>query len=342
MERVAQSKSSWWPRVDVISSSSHVSLSDNEHERSLQTASAFDPQTTIDDPEDIYSVSITAGWIVFNGFKRWFANASARYGAEESRDALMDAKRLLISSVGFGYHSAQLDRENIKIAEADEKFNQRQVREAEARYRVGTGSLSDILNFKVQVNSARSERIRFKREHEISMYALAALLGVPGAAFPPDLELSWLEAETPEEVSLPEAGPLIAYAVGHRPDVLQDKSSVKQAEFAVGVARAGFFPTLTLSGAFEGGRTNSGRFESDDFGSSISLNLKYNLFAGDRGFIFNSGTNLFSNKKWNVFYRCFGIRRPFHGLFISQTYLIGIACLLICDSALTSVEFEVN
>ena len=123
LERVAQAKSFWWPKVDVNSFASRVSFSDNEYARALSAGRAVDPKAKINDPEDIYNINITAGWVVFNGFERWFSTAYARSGAEESRKALMDARRLLISSLGFSYHNAQLARENINIARADEIFN---------------------------------------------------------------------------------------------------------------------------------------------------------------------------------------------------------------------------
>ena len=65
---------------------------------------------------------------------------------------------LLISAVALSYFSAQLALENISIARADEEFNQRQLADAEARQRVGTGALSDVLNFQVRKNQAKTTR----------------------------------------------------------------------------------------------------------------------------------------------------------------------------------------
>ena len=280
MERTFQAKSSWWPRIDLSGSASHLSYSDNEYERSLQTARLFDPNIKIDDSEDRYKGSVIAQWIIFNGFKRWYSITSAEYEAKEQKHALIDVKRLLASTVGFSYHNGQLARENIKIAEADELFNQRQLENAEAKYRVGTGSLSDVLNFKVQMNSARSSAISFKQEYEIAMYALAALLGLTNAEFPSGTKLLSLKAETHKDMILPEACSLINYAIKYRPDVLQGELSVKRTKSSVNLARANFFPVFILSGTVDGQREDNSRFERDDFGNSISLNLNYNLFAG--------------------------------------------------------------
>ena len=282
VERVYKAQSAYWPSLDVTAVSSHIRLSDNEHKKSLQSARIFNPYAGISDPEDYFTAGITAGWIIFNGFERKFSIAMARYGSRESREAETDAKRLILSLVAFSYHNAQLARENIIIAKADELFNRRQVQDAEARLKAGTGSLSDVLNFQVQANFAESERIRFQQKYEIDMHALAALLGMPDAAFPLELKLAGFDREGPEIMVLPEAEPLITHALKYRPDVLQSKAAVEQAEAAVGLARADFFPKVTLSGLLEGNRTNSGRFEGDDFGSLVALNFTFNLFAGGK------------------------------------------------------------
>jgi len=280
VEHLAQAKSFWWPRIDLNGSATHLTYSDNDYAKSLQTTRLFDPLAKPDKSEDIYSGNAAVQWTIFNGFKHWFTTVAARHGAEETKEALMDIKRLLAGAVGLSYHNAQLAREKIEIAKADELFNLRQIKEAEARYRVGTGSLSDVLNFKVQVNSAKSASITFNLEYEIAIHALAALLGIPDAKSPLELELASLPPETAEDMALPKIEPLIAHAIKHRPDILQDNLSVERGKSGVGAARADFFPTLVFYGSIDGKRLDNSHFEKDDFGSSVSLNLKYNLFEG--------------------------------------------------------------
>jgi outer membrane protein TolC len=192
----------------------------------------------------------------------------------------MDARRLLLASVATAYFVAQLAREDIAIASADETFNRRQIDEAKARLRVGTGSLSDVLNFEVQVNSARSQLIRAKRVYNVAMIGLATLLGIREARFPANIELARLEPETEEELIAPSPDPQIRYALTHRPDIRQSDYTVKRAKSEVGIARAKFYPVLNATGSVDGERTGSAEFENDDFGGSVGLNLTYNLFAG--------------------------------------------------------------
>jgi len=279
-ERIKQARSGYWPRLDIAASTAHITLSEKTYGMNLNTARIFDPTAGIDDPEDYYNAGITASWILFNGFERKFTHAAAVYGKQQSESARMDVKRLLLSAVSTAYSSAQLALENIAIAEADEAFNQRQLLEAKARRRVGTGSLSDVLNFEVRVNSAKAGLIQAKQAYDIAMFGLAALLGIPDTVFPSDLRLADLTPETPEEMKQPLVKPHVEYGRKHRPDILQGNLAVEQAITSANIARAGFYPTVSLAATMDGDRANSGDFEADDFGNTLGVTLSYNLFSG--------------------------------------------------------------
>ncbi len=269
-ERVIQARSAYLPRLDATGSASRVWLSDKE------AAAQGNP----DDPEDYYRAGLTGTWVLFDGFERKFKNAIALYGEKELLESEKDARRLILSSVANAYYNAQLANENIAIAEADEAFNQQQAKDARVRREVGTGALSDVLNFEVQVNAAKSELLRARQEYEAAMIGLAALMGIRDASFPPGLKLAQMETETREELAMPEPDPLIAHALEYRPDILKADYALKQAVSGIDLAMADFYPDLSLSASFEGNRANSVVFEGEDFGSTVGLSVTYNIFDG--------------------------------------------------------------
>jgi outer membrane protein TolC len=271
-ERVAQAAAAYWPSLDLNGTGARLWPSDREKQMLMAP----------DDTERVFSADATAAYVLFNGFARKFQNLSAVYGQQESESARMDGQRLILSAVAAAYYNAQLERANIAIAEADESFNQRLTQDAQARYDVGAGPLSDVLNFQVQVNSARTQLLLARQQHKAAMYGLAALLGIPNAAFPEGMELAPFEHEKSEEFILPESEPLIAYAHAHRPDILRAEYQSKQADAGIGLARAGRFPTIALSGAVEGERTDNPWMESDDIGGSLVMNFNFNLFDAGR------------------------------------------------------------
>ncbi|RJQ65440.1 MAG: TolC family protein [Desulfobacteraceae bacterium] len=278
-EVVRQAQAPYWPRLDTSASAARVDLSD----RSLEERFGFIPGFTtdgIDNPENYYNVDLTASWLIFNGFARRFALAAARYGEKAFSAAHFEAQRLLLSAVTFAYLQAQLAQENIAIAKADEAFNQRLLEEARLRYNVGTGALSDVLNFQIRGNSAKSRLIQEERTFQNNLISLAALMGVPKAGFPDRLRLAELAPTHPQELTEPQPAELVQTALFLRPDLQQSEWFVNQAQAGVQRAYAGYYPSISFSATYEGERRNDIGFEGGDFGSTVGIGLNWNLFAG--------------------------------------------------------------
>ena len=269
-QQVIQAYSSYWPRIDATGGGRRTIMSENDY---LLLGVA-------DDRSDTYTAGISASWVLFNGFEREYSSLRARYGEDGSKQAHLNVLRLLLLQVASSYFNAQLARENIIISQANEEFNQRQLVEAEARNRVGTGSLSDVLNFRVRINSAKSQLIASRRAYQVALYGLAALMGIPDSKMPPHLELAELKNETTNELLIPEPEAAVRYALENRPDLKQREYLLKQADAGVGSAWAGFYPTISITGSIDGDRLNSRELEREDFGKSIMLNISYNIFSG--------------------------------------------------------------
>jgi outer membrane protein len=279
-ERISQARSTYWPRLDANAGATRIWLSEKEYQDSLSSAQAFNPLADIDDPLDRYQADLTLSWLVFNGFARRLNSKFASFSRDQLVYSREDTKRILLLSVASAYLAAQLALENIAITHADEKFFRDRFEEAKARREIGTGSLSDQLNFEVRVNAAISDRIKAERVYEAARYSLAALLGIAYASLPDHVSLAALHAETKDEMNHPDAVNLIAYAYEHRPDLLQQDVAVKSAEVETKIATSGFWPTINLTGSVAGKRDEDYYFEEDDFGNTVGIYLTYNLFAG--------------------------------------------------------------
>jgi len=279
-ERVWQARAGYFPRIDATATASRVNLADDDYAAGLAQAKILDPLASITDPNDYYSAGITASWIVFNGFERHFSNLAAKYGRTETKAARDDAHRLLLAAVAEAFYGAQLAREKIAIAAADEAFNTRLANDARVREQFGTGSLSDILNFEVQVNAARALVITARQGYDIALTGLAALLGFENALFPEHLDLARLAPETAGRMVLPVPTDQTTYALAHRPDLVRADYTFRQADAAVGTAWADIYPDIILSASAAGDRFDNDNFRDDDFGNTVALTINYNLFAG--------------------------------------------------------------
>jgi len=287
---VRQAQAPYWPQLDAKAGVVRMDLSEREIGnqrlsydliRGLYppgTAPSFESVYT--NPEEYYSAGLTATWLIFDGLAREFTLAAARYGEKASQAARDDVERLLLSAVTIAYLQSQLALENVKIANEDERFNKRQLVEARLRYEVGTGALSDVLNFEVRVNAAKSARIQEERGYRAGLASLAALLGLPQGRLPAHVGLAELAPTTPPELAEPDGPGSVALALSLRPDLKRYDWIVQQADAGVKTARAGYYPTLALSAAYDGERPEDFDFESDDFGNSVGVGLTWNLFAG--------------------------------------------------------------
>jgi outer membrane protein len=279
-ERISQAHSAYWPRLDASASVSRAWMSDNNYQENLDSARIFNPSATIDDPQDYYRTSLRTTWLLFDGFERRYRSRLAQNSKDQMISARDDARRLLFSSVSASFLSAELALENIDIARTDEAFFKDLLEEAKNRRHIGTGSLSDELSFKVQVNAAISERIRAEGFFKTSLHSLAALLGLSDASLPAHVELAPLEKASPEEMEVPDTEEMITYALEYRPDILQSRLAIQNASLEKKVATSKYAPTINLTASVAGDREADARFEGDDFGNTIGLNMTINLFSG--------------------------------------------------------------
>lgn len=276
--RLRQAAAAWWPSIDLSGSGGQIRMSETEYERTKALAGLYG--ASFDRTSESYSAGVQASWILFDGFFRSFREEQAQYGTKSADAARRDVQRLLVSAVAEAYLNAQLAQTNVKIAQADREFYTQQLRDAENRYEVGAGPWGDVLNIKVQLNSARTNHLLATREYEAAGYGLAALLGLPDAILPAHISLDELdtgldlggEKEDPEQ--------LIRDALELRPDVAEMISRVKESEAGVGMAGAPFYPSLQLTGDVSGANQGDDSLSGDDFGNSILLNLTWNLYAG--------------------------------------------------------------
>jgi outer membrane protein len=279
-QRVVQARSGYFPRVDATGSAARVKLSETDYQTSRLTAQFIGPSAQTDNPEDHFNIGISASYTLFDGFERKFRNAAARYGEAASTAALEDTRRLMASTVAASFLGAQLALENVYIAKADEDFNHRLLEEAQIKHRVGTGTLSDVLNFQVRMNQAVTNRINQENDYYARLYSLAALMGLSDARPTDDTRPIRLDTLRPDDLIRPDAESLVRQAVDTRPDLSRMRADLQQAEVSVGIARADYYPTVSLSGAWTGERIEDPGFKEDDFGNRVQLNLSYNLFSG--------------------------------------------------------------
>lgn len=276
--RVDQAMSTWWPALNLDGIGSRNRLSDTAFQ-SAQVFSSLYGESADRNTND-YTINLRASWTLFDGFYRTYSQEQAKYGKQSVDESRRNAARLLVSSVAEAFYNAQLAKTQVAIAEADSEFYRQQLRDAQNRYDVGAGPWGDVLNIKVQLNSAKTNLMVSSREHEAAVYGLAALMGLQDAQLPDHIRLEELDTEIEEDGVNENIELLIDEALVSRPDIKEIDLRAKQAHATVGMAKAQYYPKLEVVGFVNREHQDNSAFSGDDFGNTVALNLSWNLFTG--------------------------------------------------------------
>lgn len=165
----------------------------------------------------------------------------------------------LISQVAATYISIRSAEERIALAERSVEARREGLRIAGRRLDAGVTSTIDYDQAALLVTQAETELADLRRTTEQSINLLTVLVGGPiDTALPASLPLSSQEQIRNIDPGMPSA------LLENRPDILAAEQQLRAANANIGAARAAFFPTISLTGAFG--------FLSGDLGS---------LFDGD-------------------------------------------------------------
>ncbi len=316
-EKILQAKAAYFPFIDITGSVTRDELSTNDVNTSYFSLERI---------EEYYDIRASAKWIIFNGFLRKYNTQQALFNKEIHVAELENQKQILLLSVARSYHTAQLALANKAIADSNQQFYNKQLKNAQIKKDAGMGSLSDVLNFNTRVNHSQIEIERFQSEHDVANAALAALLAIDAKC--PDIpEPVFPEKETAEDMTAPDFETLIACALDKRSDLEQLSLDLKIAKTNIKKAKSRFYPEISVVGSVGMDREGDNNFEKEDFENSISLKLSYPLFTGgmDKAALaearhaYNEAKLRFENLKTNIVSQ---VRQGFVSVLAAQKQLL--------------------
>jgi NodT family efflux transporter outer membrane factor (OMF) lipoprotein len=161
-------------------------------------------------------------------------------GSEAARQA---AHIALVSSVASQQVALAADDELLALTRSTLDSRLESLRLVALRLRYGTASEVDLRTAQTAVETARSALLQLQRQRALDRNALELLVGRP---LPADLPAA--PAWDPQALADVPAG-LPADVLLNRPDVRQAEDQLRAAEANIGVARAAFWPRITLTGS---------------------------------------------------------------------------------------------
>ena len=234
-----------------------------------------------------YGATLSGQWIVFNGLMDTMNMLSARYSAKQSASLNRDARRLLVQSIILTYNQVLLNRSQMRIAEADEMFEQQMVDDTQLKYDSGAAALSDLLNFKILTNNATDAVITSRLSYDTYRFMLAELMGLTTGEIPDDVRFPELELGNVEDLSLSVEFHL-DMALAQRPDLQSMREALAASKYNLYSSWGSFLPNVTLNTNYGFSRTDqlenypvgSARPRSQDLLYNYGMNINWLLFDG--------------------------------------------------------------
>ena len=151
----------------------------------------------------------------------------------------------LIAQVAAAYYDIRAGEERLALAERTLNGRAEGVRIAQRRLDAGVTSTIDYDQAVLLLTQAQTEQADIRRTTEQSRNLLEVLVGGPLAA-----ELPMGSALDQNAQVLPVAPGLPSALLAARPDVLEAEFNLRAANANIGAAKAAFFPSISLTGAY--------------------------------------------------------------------------------------------
>ena len=222
-----------------------------------------------------FSSQIGASWDsdIFGSLRN--SKRKAEAALEQSKAYSHAVQTNLVATIANSYYMLLMLDEQLKISRRTLTTWEENIRAMEALKRAGKTNEAAVLQAKANKLSVESDVLNLEKEILSVENSFCALLGT----VPMPIERSTLDAQVlPERLC---AG-LPAELLSRRPDVHQAELTLAQCFYDTNIARAAFYPSLTLSGAL-GWTTGNGAIVLDP-GSLIT-----NLIGSIAQPIFNRG-----------------------------------------------------
>jgi NodT family efflux transporter outer membrane factor (OMF) lipoprotein len=221
---------------------------------------------------DSYSAGLDAGWVpdLWGRIRR---NVEANRAAEEASAAdLAGAKLALQAQLATTYFSLRVTDAGRVILDDTVKAFQTNYDLTQNRYRAGVAAKADVVQSQQQLLSVQSQVLDIRASRASLEHAIAVLIGKAPADFA--LEQVPFKARLPDiPVGLPTT------LLERRPDIAAAERRMAVANAQIGIAKAAYFPDLTLSASAGTASATLGKlFDAQGLVWSVGAQLAGTLF----------------------------------------------------------------
>lgn len=264
---LSSSTSNRYPSLDVQGSSQRIrSSADTFSSKAHNTYNDFSLSAVLSYELDLWG-------------KYKEAEVSSRASLIASYAAKDTVKISLAASVAESYFTLISLYEQLDITNETIKAREEGLKRNEAKYAHGAIAKTTLLSERAELNSAQITKDALEQSIALQQSALAVLVGKSPEAIA-SFSQDGLPRILPIDVKVPANLP--SELLTKRPDIKQAEENLKAANANIGVARAAYFPSISLSGALG--------FESTQLSNLMKSQSVMNSFGGSLASpLFNMG-----------------------------------------------------
>jgi NodT family efflux transporter outer membrane factor (OMF) lipoprotein len=230
---VAQARAGFWPTIAA-------SLGMQRQGQPVVTTSAggvpIPTRTT-----NTYTAGVSANWDIDIWGRIRRSTESSVASAQASSAALAAARLSAQSELATDYFELRAQDQLQKLLDDTVEAETLSLHITESRYKFGVAARADVVTAQTQLLGSQAQQVNAKIQRAILEHAVAVLIGKQPAEF--TLAPAAMRSDVP---TVPAGVP--STLLERRPDVAEAERKMAAANAQIGVAKAGYFPNLTLSG----------------------------------------------------------------------------------------------
>ena len=243
---IDEANSAYWPEVSVGGTFTRTDRPSRVF-ADLLDQGRFDPALDFNDPGTVSNLrtEIGAGLTLYDGGRRRARGEGARAHHDSLIAAEEAVRRDTAYEVARAWYLVHKARAAAESRHATVASLERVLEIAQARRDEGAALLTEVLEVRLELASAREAAQRAEDGIERARTALGLLLGL-GVLEPPDVD-------EPEEALAHELDPLaelLDQARLNRPELVRAQKEIEIALASVSEAHAGYYPEIQLFGAY--------------------------------------------------------------------------------------------
>jgi NodT family efflux transporter outer membrane factor (OMF) lipoprotein len=191
--------------------------------------------------QNTYSAGVSANWDI-DIWGRIRRNTESNVASAQASSAALAAARLSAQSeLATDYFELRAQDQLQKLLDDTVEAETLSLHITESRYKFGVAARADVVTAETQLLSSQAQQVNAKIQRAILEHAVAVLIGKQPAEF--SLAPSAMRSDVP---TVPAGVP--STLLERRPDVAEAERRMASANAQIGVAKAGYFPDLTLTG----------------------------------------------------------------------------------------------